>query len=203
MKARAIVHFEQDLRCYLQHRSVLIAPEVDEVLMELNSFTSVILQSGFRKAVIQLLNTSDIRMDRPFIEVCDAIIEDHLRPLKKEDRDIVSKSLFEAFLHVAGTQYAFDPPGKTRFLRSLRRFGVKGFAELFISLHLFNVVSMEIHERVGATMPDLTSFELYMLNIEAVCRDVVTRAARMHHAEPDARWAAEIRRNIEGQLLSR
>jgi hypothetical protein len=121
--------------------------------------------------------------------------------LESPDRDLVGKSLFEAYIYFAGTEYAFEPATKTRFMHTLRRRGLRGFVELFLSLHLFNVVSMEIQEKVSAIMPDLRSFELYMLNMEALCRDIVTQAMKVPDGDLDERWAATVRRNVEEQLL--
>jgi hypothetical protein len=154
-------------------------------------------------AVAHLSAGKEIQLDRPFFEVCDALIEHHLRPITEEDRSLVSKSLFETYIYFAGIQHAFEPVKKTRFMRSLRRFGVRGFAELFLSLHLFNVVSMEIQETVSFGMPDPKSLELYMLGIEAICRDVVTHAVKLADAQLNEAWAGLIRVTIEKRLLSR
>lgn len=206
VKAPAVARLEADLRQHLQHKSTLISPEITHVVADVNRFTSTILRNSFRMALGELLtssNNSKVRLDRPFIEVCDVIIEQHVRNVKEADRELVSKSLFEAYIYFAGAQHVFEPATKTRLIQSLRRRGVKGFAGLFLSLHLFNVVCMEIQDKVGARMPDQKSFELYMLGMEAVCRDVVTRAMKIPDAELDARWAAAIQSNIEAQLLPR
>src|ERR1044072_5529587 len=113
MKTGAIVQLEADLKRFLRLRKVLMSLEIDGVVLELHSFTSAVTQKGFRKAVIQLLNDPDIRMDRPFIEVCDAVIRYHRRNLDEIEGDLVSKSLFEAYLYLGGTEYAFEPPAKT------------------------------------------------------------------------------------------
>jgi hypothetical protein len=202
MKAGPALNLELQLRMHLRHRTMLIPSEVDEVLLGVNQFTAAIIQNGFRTAVTQVLGSAKVRLDRPFIEVCDGIVEHHLRTIEEEAlRNLLSKSLFEAYLYFAGTQYAFDPPGKTRLSRSLRLHGVKGFAELFLSLHLFNVVSLEIQDTVAARMTNLRAFEIYMLGIEAVCRDIVARALKSWRGEPDELWAAGVRRNIEQQLI--
>jgi hypothetical protein len=203
MKARKIADLEIDLRRYLQHRRFLILAEMDEVLAELNRFTSAIIENGFRMAIVRLLDDFNLPFGRPFIEVCDAIIRHQLRTIVEDvDRNLARKSLFEAYLYYAGTEYAFEPAGKTRLGRSLRKHGVKGFAELFLSLHLFNIISLEIQDRVAATMSDPQALEVYMLTIEAVCRDIVARSVKNCQGEPGERWAAEVRINIEAQLLS-
>ena len=203
MKTRKIADLEAVLRGYLRHRRFLILPEMDEVLAELNQFTSAVIESGFRMAAMQLLDDHNLRFGRPFIEVCGAVIDHQLRRIVNDaDRSLASKSLFEAYLYYGGTEYAFEPAARTRLGRSLRRYGVKGFAELFLSLHLFNIVSLEIQDRVAATMSDPQALEVYMLTIEAICRDIVARSLKNCHGELNERWAAEVRINIEAQLLS-
>jgi hypothetical protein len=203
MRARRTVDLGTDLRRHLQHRRFLILAEMDEVLAELNRFTSAIIEKGFRTAVMQLLNNFNPRLERPFIEVCEAIIEHQLRGIVGDsDRRLASKSLFEAYLYYAGTEYAFEPAGKTLLRRSLRKHGADGFAELFLSLHLFNIVSLDIQDKVAATMTNLQAVEVYMLSIEAVCRDIVARSIKNSCPDFDERWAAEVRINIEAQLLS-
>jgi hypothetical protein len=203
LKAQRALTLEADLRRSLQHRSILIPSEIDTVVADVNRFTATILSRGFRIAVNQLPIAPPVRLDRPFLEVCDAIVEYHLAPIKEEDRDLVGKSLFEAYIYFAGTQHVFEPGSKTRLMHSLRRRGITAFSELFLSLHLFNVVSMEIQDKVGAGTPDLESFEFYMLSMEALCRDIVTHAMKIPEGELDERWAAAVRMNIEAQLLSR
>jgi hypothetical protein len=203
MKTRKIGDLEAVLRTHLRHRRFLILPEMDEVLAELNRFTADIIENGFRMAAMQLLDNSNLRFERPFIEVSEAIIRHQLRRMAEGgDRNLASKSLFEAYLYYGGTEYAFEPAGRTRLGRSLRRYGVKGFAELFLSLHLFNIVALEIQDRVAATMSDPQALEVYMLTIEAICRDIVARSLKNCHGELNERWAAEVRINIEAQLLS-
>jgi hypothetical protein len=172
-------------------------------IAEVNRFTSAVLRNGFRTAVTELLLGVSVRFDRPFVDVCNAIIDCQLTTLEPAHREIVGKSLFEAYVYFAGTEYAFEPATKTRFMHTLRRREVKGFAELFLSLHLFNVISMEIQEKVNGIMPDLRSFELYMLNMEALCRDIVTQAMKIPDGELDERWASAVRVYVEEQLLRR
>jgi hypothetical protein len=164
---------------------------------------SALLRNGFRTAVTQLLTGVNVRFNGPFIEVCNAIIDCQLVAMEPAQRELVGKSLFETYIYFAGTEYAFEPATKTRFMHTLRRREVKGFAELFLSLHLFNVISMEIQEKVNSAMPDLRSFELYMLNMEALCRDIVTQAMKIPDGDLDERWAAAVRMYVEEQLLRR
>ena len=203
MNARRKIDFQSDLRRFLQHRRFLILAEMDEVLAELNRFTSAIIENGFRVAVTQLLNDFNPRFGRPFIEVCESLIEYQLRGIIEEgERKLAGKSLIEAYLYFAGTEYAFEPAARTRLSRSLRRQGVTGFAELFLSLHLFNIVALDIQDRVAATMTQPQALEVYMLSIEALCRDIVSRSLKNSQGGLDERWAAEVRINIEAQLLS-
>ena len=55
----------------------------------------------------------------------------------------------------------------------------------------------DVHARIG----DLKSFEIYMLGIEAVCRDAVTAAMKIPDGGLDEAWAASVCGNIEAQFL--
>jgi hypothetical protein len=201
VKPRAIPHLEADLRGYLQGQTKLFAPEIQKLVVEINKFTSGVLREGFDSATVQLGIGIKSASERPFIEVCDAIIDHLTRFLEKTDRELVGKSLFEAYIYAAGSEHAFDATGKTKIVPSLRRRGVKGFATLFLSLHLFNIISLQIQDEVFARMQDLRSFEIYMLGIEAVCRDTVTAAMKIPDGGLDETWAAAVCKNIEALLL--
>jgi hypothetical protein len=138
--------------------------------------------------------------DRPFVQIADVIVEHHIRLVQGPDRDIVRKSLLEAYIHAAGPQDAFDPVGKTRLARSLRQSGAAKFAALIFSLHLFNVVSLEIQDEVRADMPDAKTFELYMLGLETICRDAVKAALNTEETEVDKPWTRALARKVEMQL---
>jgi len=201
VKTPELARLEADLRRYLQDKSNLFSPEIKQVAAEVNRFTSAIVQDGFDRALTQLgVNVSP---DRPFIAIIDAVVEHHIRMLDEPDQELVAKSLLEAYIYAAGRQYVFEPAGKTRILASLRRRGTKGFAALFFSLHLFNVISLEIQDDVHAKMPDLKSFEIYMLSVEAVCRDIVMEALSISDDRLDEGWASAVMKNIENRLLRR
>ena len=203
MKRPGVGGLAADLRRYLEHKNSLFSPEISEVIADVNRLTSSILSDGFQTAIAQLQNAAGLGQNRPFIEVCDSIIEHHLRIIKEGDREIIGKSLFEAYIYLAGAEHVFEPANKTRVLSFLRQHGTKDFAALFLSLHLFNLVCNEIRDDVRARMPDQRSFELYMVGIEAVCRDFVTAAMKIPAAALDQRWAAAVCANIETQLLKR
>ena len=192
---------EEDLRRYLQNRTTLIALEINHVVADLNRLTSAVAKEGFEQALADIGIDLAARRDRPFVEICDLIIDHHVRFVPETERQLVAKSLFEAYVYFAGPQHVFEPPTQTRFIRSVRRRGAKTFIGLFLSLYLFNVVSMLIRQEVSERIPNVKSFELYMLNVEAKCRDVVRRAMDIPADRLDEQWAAKVRRNIEFQLL--
>ena len=203
MKVPGGARVETDLRHYLQNRSTLISPEINHVVADVNRFTSAVATEGFHKALAEIGIDLELRADRPFIEICDAMIEHHVRFVPEAERQLVAKSLFEAYVYFAGPQHVFEPASRTRLIRSLQRRGAKSFAALFLSLHLFNVISMHIRDDVSARIHNVKSFERYMLNVEAKCRDVVRRAVEIPTEQLDERWAAAVRHNIEAQLLGR
>jgi hypothetical protein len=194
-------HLEADLRHYLQGKIALFSPQISEVIADVIRFTSAVLRDGFRLALAQLPSDVTVQTTRPFIQVCEAIVEHHVRMVEATERDLVGKALFEAYIHLAGPQHVFRPVTTTRFMHSLRHHGAKSFAASFLSLHLFHVVCLEIQDDVAAKMRDQQAVELYMFGMEAMCRDVVARAMTIPDGDLDKQWAAAICLNIEGQLL--
>jgi hypothetical protein len=199
--APGLASFQAELRRYLQDKNELFSSQINEVVADVIRFSSASLHDGFRMALTRLTTDAKVWPNRSFIQLCEAIVEHHIRDIKAGERELVGKSLFEAYIHFAGPEHVFEPRHKTRFMRSLRRYGAKGLAALFLSLHLFNVVCREIGDDVACKMPDQQSYELYMFRVEAMCRDIVARAMELPDDELDARWAAGIVRAIEAQLF--
>src|SRR5262249_211860 len=129
------------------------------------------------------------------------IVEHHLRLAKPADREVIRKSLLEAYIHAAGPEYVFERPAKTHLSRSLRRSGVANFAALVFSLHTFNLLSMLVHDALRAEMPDVKSLELYMLALEGVCRNVVEDAVKTQRANVDHKWAKAVAKSIEAEIF--
>jgi hypothetical protein len=194
---------EDDLRHYLQNRSTIISPEISHVITDIVRFISVAISEGFNKALAEMSVEPDSATTVPFIDICDALIEHHIRFVRDPEQQLVGKSLFEAYVYFAGPRHVFDPVGKTMLIQTLRRRGDKSFITLFLSLHLFNVVSTEIRDDVSLRLPDAKSSELYMLSVEAKCRDVVRRAVDFEGDHLDETWAFLVRNNIERQLIGR
>jgi len=201
VKRKGVASREEDLRRYLEHKRTLFPPEITQVIAAVNRFASSILREGFRTAITQLQLDKDKQSDRPFIEVSNEIVEHHLRVVKQEDRELLGKSLFEAYVYLAGPQHVFEPASKTRIVPFLRRHGTRGFAGLFLSLHLFNLIRNEIGDDLRVRIPDQKSFELYMLEMESVCHDIVAAAMKIPDTRLDERWAAAVCANVETRLL--
>jgi hypothetical protein len=192
---------EADLRRYLGNRITLLPPELPKVVAAITGFASSVLREGFQDALTQLQSNIDNRPDRTFIELCDEIIEYHLQAVKQENRELVGKSLFEAYVYLAGPEYVFEPASKTRILTFLGRHGTKGFAALFLSLHLFNTICCLIRDDVHAEIPDQKAFEAYMFQMENLCREIVADAMKIPDAGLDKGWAATVCTNIENRIL--
>ena len=193
--------FQAELRRYVHNKSVLFSPQITCVVADVVGFASAGLREGFRTALNRLTADAKVWPTRTFIEFCEAIVEHHTRDVRPAEQELIGKSLFEAYIHFAGPQHAFEPPHKTLFMRSLRRRGPRGLAASFLSLHLFNMVCIEICDNVASKMEDRQSYELYMFCVEANCRDLVTRAMELPDGELDERWAAAIVNAIETQLF--
>jgi hypothetical protein len=141
-----------------------------------------------------------VRPDRPFVEVAEALVDHQIRFVRQTDREMVQKSLLEAYTHIAGPRCVFEPTKKTRFALSLRRAGPGKFAALLFSLHLYNVICALIQDDLRRRILNVKSFQLYLLNVEVICRDIVKSAVRGPVAEIDEAWANAVIRSIDSQL---
>ena len=196
-----LARFQAELRSHLQHKNAVFSPQINDVLTEVIQFSSASLRDGLRVALTRLSANAEAWPNRTFIELCEAIVEHHIRNVTTEERELFGKSLIEAYMHFAGPQYVFEPVKKTRFMRSLRRHGAKGLASTFLSLHLFNMVCREICDEVASRMPNQQAYEMYMYCIEGLCRDVVAHAIELANGEMDERWAPAVVGAIEAQLF--
>ena len=190
-----------DLQQYLRKKRTLFSPAFGKVVADVSLFTSTIVRDGFEIAFAQSPAHANVQPGRPFIEVAEAIVEHHLRFVREPERDIIRKSLLEAYTHVAGPQHILEPLGKTRLVRSLCRSGTRKFVTMLFSLHSFNVICIGFQDELRKRMPDVKSFELYMLTVEAICCDAVTAAVKSQKAKVDEKWANAVARDIEAQLL--
>ena len=191
---------------YLKKRASLFPPEITEVLLKTCRLSSSILEVGFERALAQ----SGIRpaglIKRPFIEVCDAIVEHVTHNVEEELRECVKKSLCEAYIYFAGPKYVFELTSKTRFIRTLKRRGSKNFAALFLSLYVFNLVCAEINSALPleTEFAAMTSDGLHVFHLDAVSRDLVSAAVRDAEDKSGEKlgegWAALVCRNIEARL---
>jgi len=110
---------------------------------DVTAFISAIVKDGFQKAFAQLPNFFEGLSGRPFIEVAQVIVEHHLRLVKKPEREIVRKSLLEAYTHAAGPRYVFELPGKTRLCELIAAFGSKKFCR---DAFFFACIQRRLHD---------------------------------------------------------
>jgi len=200
--APQIASIKTDLYQFLGKTGVLVCAEFAVVIEGVALFTSAIVRDGLPKAIAGLPGLTRDILSRPFIEVADTIAEHHVRFVQSPEREIIRKSILEAYIHAGGPEAVFGPTGKSRLVRSLRQYGERNFAGLIFSLHLFNVISLTIQDDVREHMSDARSFELYMLGVEEVCRESVDCALKnCPSARIDRSWAAVVTRHIELQLL--
>jgi len=191
---------------YLKKRPCLFPAEIIQVLVKTCRLSSSILEVGLEEALAQ----SGIRRagltKRPFIEVCDTIVEHFTHTVREELRECVKKSLCEAYIYFAGPKYVFEVTGKTRFLRTLKHRGSRNFAALFLSLYLFNLICAEINSvlPLETEFAAMTSDGLHVFHLDAVSRDIVSAAVRDSEDKSDGklgdRWAALVCRTIEARL---
>lgn len=179
---------KQEMRKYFRSRGGLYGPEAKALVADVVSFLSGILKNGFEDS------------DRPFIEISDAIVQHHLRLIPGPERELVGKSLSEAYIYYAGRERVFEPAKKTKFVRSLKRLGVKSFAALFLSLHLSNITRIEMEQTVRARLQGQKDFELYALQLDGVCRNIVASALKVTDEGTVCRWVVALCGNIESEL---
>lgn len=192
---------KSDLSQYLRKWNALRSPEIRAVVADVSAFASLAIRMGIEKALAQLPNFIEGMTDRLFLDVADFIVEHHLRLVHEADRDVVRKSLLEAYIHAAGPRQVFKRPAQTAFERVLRRSDPRAFAALFLSLHVFNVVSLAAQDEIRTKMPDVESFESYMNGVETICRNMVKAAFEAERSEVDELWPAAMTQNLEVQFL--
>jgi hypothetical protein len=191
-----------DLQEYLGRKSGLISPELSQVVADINSFTSALSRDGLQRALSQSAAFGNVDAGRPFIEVAETIVRHQIRFIREPERDIVRKSLFEAYTHAAGPQYILEPFSKTLLVKSLSRSGSsRKFVTMFFSLYVFNLICMGFQDDLRARVPDEKSFQLYMSRVEAICCDAVTAAVKRQRTKVDETWATAVARSVEEELL--
>jgi hypothetical protein len=191
-----------DLQEYLGRKRGFISPEFSQVVADIALFTSAISRDGLQKALSRSPAFEKVDPRRPFIEVAETIVRHHIRFIREPERDIVRKSLFEAYTHAAGPQYILEPFSKTLLAKSLSGSGSsRKFVTMFFSLYVFNLICMGFHDDLRARVPDEKSFQLYMSRVEAICCDAVTAAVKRQKPKVDETWATAVARSVEDQLL--
>jgi hypothetical protein len=200
VKELELANIKADLHQYVRNKNALISPEFSKVVAEATRFTAAVVQNGFETAFADSPAHLNVEPDRPFIELAEALVDYQIRFVRQTDREMVQKSLLEAYTYIAGPRYVFEPTRKTRFVTSLRRSEPKKFAALLFSLHLYNLICALIREDLRTRISNVKSFQLYLLNVETICRDIVKEAVKIPAAEIDVYWAKAVIRSIESQL---
>ena len=200
MKELELENIKKDLYQYLRNKNALFSPEFSKVVADATRFTTAVVRQGFETSFADSPARVSVHPDRPFIELAEALVDHQIRFVRQKDREMVEKSLLEAYTHVAGPRYVFESPRKTRFVHSLRRSGPKKFAALLFSLHLYNLICALIRDDLRMRISDVRCFELYLQNVEAMCRDIVNNAVKVPTTEIDEAWASAVMASIVRQL---
>jgi hypothetical protein len=201
VKELQLVNIKRDLYQYLRNKHAIIAPEFCRVVAEANKFTEAVVRNGFEAAFVDSPAHVSVQSDRPFIELAEALVDHQTRFVRPDDLEIAQKSLVEAYIYIAGPRFVFEPTTKTRFVASLHRSEPRKFAALLFSLHIFNSICALIRDDLRVRIQDVKSFELYLLNVETICRDIVKEAVKIPGTQLDESWAKSVIRRIENQLL--
>ena len=202
-----LASIKADLSQYLRRGNTLLSADLCAVIVDVSSFVSHIVNEGLEPALNQLPYFVTGLAARPFLEVADSIVDYHLRSAHGPERDILRKSLLEAYIFaalnrpVARPRYALKPASQTTLVRSLQRTGARNFVYQFLSFHVFNILSLAMRDDLRTKMPDIETFEFYMTGLEEVCSKAVRAAIEAEREEIDEAWASSVIRNVEGQLL--
>jgi len=198
-----LANIKADLSQYLHKGNALplTSPELSAVVSDLNNFAGSVLADGLEIALLQIPNVAEGLPERPFLEVAEVIVNHHLRLVRELDRDILRKSLLEAYIQIAGPRSVFKPSLQTGLVKSLRRNGPRDFVGLFLSYHVFNVVNLAIQDEIRAKVSDIEGYELYMVAVETACRDAVKRALENQTTEINEHWVDVVTKGIQAELL--
>jgi hypothetical protein len=202
VKKLELVNIKEDLQRYLRNKHTVISPEFSKVVADATRFIDAVVRNGFEVAFAQSPVHVNVQPDRPFIEVAEALVDHHIRFVRQTDREVARKSLLEAYTYIAGPRYVFEPTKKTQFVRALRRSEPRKFAALVLSLYLYNLICAQTHDAVRRRIPDVKTLKLYLLKVEAMCRDMITDAMKIRAADPDEAWALAVIKNVETQFAS-
>jgi hypothetical protein len=198
-----LASIKADLSQYLHKGNALplTSPELSAVVSDLNAFASSVLDEGLETALLEIPNVPEGLSEKPFLEVAEVIVNHHLRLVRELDRDILRKSLLEAYIQIAGPRSVFKPSLQTGLVKSLRRNGPRDFVGLFLSYHVFNVVNLAIQDEIRTKVHDIESYESYMLAVETVCRDAVKRALENQTTDINEYWVDAVTKGIQVELL--
>lgn|SRR5262249_30578764 len=196
-----LVNVQKDLHQHLRKKRPLISPEFSKVVADATGFVHAVVRNGFEVAFAQSPAYVKVKSDRPFIEVAEALVEHHIRFVRQTDREVARKTLLEAYTHIAGSRYVFEPTKKTQFVRALRGSEPRKFAALILSLHLYNLICTQMQNDLQKRIPDVKTLDLYLLNIEAMCRDIIIDAVKGQAADSDETWTRAVIRSVEMRLL--
>jgi len=192
---------KEDLKLYFRNRQKLISPNFSKVVADVSEFIEAVVRVGFEAALAQSPAHVRVRPDRPFIEVAEALVDHHIRFVHQTEHEMARKSLLDTYTHIAGPGYALKPTTKTRFVHALRRSNPSKFAALVLSLYLYNRLSVRIQDDPPRSLRDAKSLELYLLNVEGICRDVIANAVKVRGTAVDEKWVTAVIRDVETELL--
>jgi hypothetical protein len=85
----------------------------------------------------------------------------------------------------------------------LRRSKLKKFAASVLSLHFYNLICALVDDDLRSRLPNLTAFQVYLMNVEAICRDIIIDVTTRQAGNPDEQWIMAVIRDVEAQFAIR
>jgi hypothetical protein len=151
-------------------KDILISESAGYLLGELYAFASTVLLQGSHAAAGKLV--SGLQVFKSPIEGINALADRLTHQFSGLERDFLRKSIQEAILTAAGPQ---ERQGFPDILSGLKRFltkrGAAAFLELFLSLHVFNIVLFATQGVPAAHKKH--SIVVSIRALERLCGDIV------------------------------
>jgi len=168
-------HAATKLQQWLTARQNLLSPEIKLLLQQLHQFAWQIHREGANSIFKKKINIAG--EGTPSVELFELIADLTCPAIGTSERAIAMKSLQET-LHVC-TEVAPDlSPSQLgkRLENYLELRGSRGLIRVFLSLHLSNLILMDLHDSLQAAAPEM--FRTRIEAIEGLCQTVAGLSVR-------------------------
>ena len=163
------------LQQWLRARADLVGPKTNLLLQQLNEFGSQVHREGFESILRKKIDLA--WQGTPAIELVESIANLICRGISARERTIAMKSLQETFFLCTETDPRLSPSQVGQRLETyLELSGSKGLIRQFLSVHLCNVILIDLHDSLQVA--GLEMFQGRMEGIERLCQTAAGLAVR-------------------------